>query len=228
MTTTKLEAISFDPDRQLLLRRLHLAPGSSEAEEFEALLEQVRGAARPKAIYDVCFVRERGDERVTVNDVVFTSRVLSLNLESVYRVFPYVATCGVELDRVMLPESSLLYTFWLDAIKEAALMAANGHLKSHIEKTYQPGKLSSMNPGSSTQDVWPIDQQHTLFSLLGDVENEIGVTLHKSCLMSPNKSISGIFFPTELDYENCKLCSREKCEGRRAPYSPELAKKLGK
>ena len=225
---TRLESIPFDPDRELLFRRLHLSPGSSEAEEFEALLSRVRDAARPKALYDVCFVQERTDESVTINGVVFTSRVLRLNLEHVYRVFPYVATCGVEFDRVTLSEESLLYTFWLDAIKEAALMAANRHLKSHIEKTYQPGKLSSMNPGSSTQDVWPIDQQHALFSLFGDVEGGIGVTLHKSCLMSPNKSISGIFFPTELDYENCKLCSREKCEGRRASYSPELAKKLGK
>jgi hypothetical protein len=40
--------------------------------------------------------------------------------------------------------------------------------------------------------------------------------------MTPVKSVSGIWFPTEGKYENCQLCNREDCPGRRAPYEPGL------
>ena len=44
-------------------------------------------------------------------------------------------------------------------------------------------------------------------------------------LMVPIKSVSGIFFPTEVSFESCQLCPRENCIGRRAPYDPALVKK---
>ena len=40
--------------------------------------------------------------------------------------------------------------------------------------------------------------------------------------MSPIKSVSGILFPTEVTYENCQLCPRDLCPGRRAPYDKAL------
>jgi len=80
-----------------------------------------------------------------------------------------------------------------------------------------------MNPGSL--ESWPITQQKELFSLFGNVEELIGVKLTDSCVMFPLKSVSGIYFPTEINFESCQLCPREKCIGRRTPYDPELAKK---
>ena len=46
-----------------------------------------------------------------------------------------------------------------------------------VEARYEPGKLSSMSPGSL--EDWPISQQRPLFSLFGDVEAKIGVKLTK-------------------------------------------------
>ena len=76
-------------------------------------------------------------------------------------------------------------------------------------------------------DDWPITQQKELFSLFGDVEELIGVTLTESCLMVPLKSSSGIYFPTEVTFETCQLCPREVCESRRAPYDRALAREYG-
>ena len=59
------------------------------------------------------------------------------------------------------------------------------------------------------------------------VEALIGVRLTESCLMIPNKSLSGLLFPSEFGYENCAVCPREGCRGRRAPYDPDVAAMLG-
>jgi hypothetical protein len=48
------------------------------------------------------------------------------------------------------------------------------------------------------------------------------VELTDSFLMVPNKSVSGLRFPTETSVENCQLCPREVCPGRRTPYDPKL------
>jgi hypothetical protein len=80
-----------------------------------------------------------------------------------------------------------------------------------------------MSPGSLAD--WPITQQEELFSIFGNVEDLIGVKLTESFLMVPLKSVSGIYFPTEIEFVSCQLCPREVCSGRRAPYDPDLAKK---
>ncbi|MCL6614559.1 MAG: hypothetical protein K6U03_08105, partial [Firmicutes bacterium] len=36
------------------------------------------------------------------------------------------------------------------------------------------------------------------------------------------KSVSGLRFPVEEGFENCQLCPRQGCPGRRAPYAPEI------
>ena len=74
-----------------------------------------------------------------------------------------------------------------------------------------------MSPGSL--EDWPITEQTKLFSIFGDTERLIGVRLTDSMLMVPRKSISGILFPSEEGFTSCQLCDRERCPGRKAPYS---------
>jgi hypothetical protein len=79
-----------------------------------------------------------------------------------------------------------------------------------------------MSPGS-LQD-WPLEAQSQLFQLLPDVEAAIGVRLTESLLMIPTKSVSGIYFQTEVSFVNCQLCQRGKCPGRKARYDEDLAR----
>jgi hypothetical protein len=146
--------------------------------------------------------------------------VLRVNLDQAHRVIAYVATCGMELDAWAKSFDDMLYGYWADVIKEGALRSAMQALNEHLEACYTLGHTGVMNPGSLAD--WPIQQQRPLFQLLGDPTAAIGVVLTDSFLMQPNKSVSGIRFPTEASYENCQLCPREGCPGRRAPYEPEL------
>ena len=102
-----------------------------------------------------------------------------------------------------------------------------GGLRAHLSERFAVPQLMVMNPGSLAD--WPLREQRALFRLLGDVEAAVGVTLTPSLLMTPTKSVSGIFFPSEETFASCQLCPREACPNRRAPYDPELfAKKYAR
>jgi len=176
--------------------------------------------ARPLAVYREVFIGEKGEDYVVVEGVRFVSRVLRVNLGEAYRVFPYVATCGRELQE--WSDSfcgDMLKGFWAEAVKILALRAASDALSSRLSGLFPSGS-SVMNPGSL--EDWPMSEQRPLFNLIGDPERLIGVRLTDSFLMLPTKSVSGIRFPPEVKYENCQLCPRENCPGRRAPYDKDL------
>jgi hypothetical protein len=82
-----------------------------------------------------------------------------------------------------------------------------------------------MSPGSLKD--WAIKNQRPLFSILGDVEASIGVRLNESLLMTPGKSLSGIYFPTEIPFYSCQLCPQKDCPSRRAVYNEKLSIEYG-
>ena len=190
------------------------------------IIEMVRPVVKPKAFYQVAYVENKNGDSLYIGGVKFTSRVLRVNLDKVERVFPYVATCGRELDEINVPSDDYLRYYCLDTIKNMALYLARDYLQDYLARSYALGQVSKMGPGTGAAEDWPIEQQKELFSVLGNnVEALIGVRLTDKCLMIPLKSLSGIFFPTEVRFESCQLCPREACIGRRAPYDPELVKK---
>ncbi len=190
---------------------------------FLQLAEEAIEIARPKAIYKVAFIEEIVNDEVQIEGIKFESRILSENLKDVGRVFPFVATCGRELDDWAEHFEDMMDDYMTDDIKEIFLADAREKLEEHIKNNFNPGSMSRMNPGSL--EDWPIAQQKSLFNLLGDVYKKIGVELTDSMLMKPNKSVSGIRFADEKDYNNCRLCARENCPNREAEFDPEARKK---
>jgi hypothetical protein len=203
-----------------LRQRLHVAEGTLQARELAGLVREAESVAQPKALTGLAGVDQHGEECVVVDGVRFASRVLAVNLSQAYRVFPYLATCGVELDAWAAGFDDMLYRFWSDAIREATLRLAMAAVGDYLERTYAPGNLARMSPGSLTD--WPIEQQLPLFSLLGDTQAQVGVHLTPGLLMVPSKSVSGIRYPTAESFESCMLCPREGCPNRRAPRDPLL------
>jgi hypothetical protein len=208
------------------LSRVRVAPDTEDAATVTALIEQARAIARPKALYAESFVEARGDDTVTVDGITFTSHMLRRKLDTVQRVFPYVATCGREMDTVSLPADDVLVQYWWDAIKAELLATARAHLLTHITERFRLGQTARMSPGSGDVDVWPIEQQRPLFELLGGVTPFIGVTLTESCLMIPNKTVSGLLFATEEDFQTCQVCHRDPCPNRRAPFDERVWRAL--
>lgn len=215
-----LDEIPFQPDIESLMKRAHIKEEGPFAEDFARLIGEGQRIARPKALYRLGFIESRDGDTVTIDGVVFTSRVLRVNLEQAHRIFVYVATCGREIQQWTLAQSDLLYQYWAEALEESAVRCAVQALNAHINATYHPGPTSTMAPGSLGN--WPLSEQRALFALLEDTQADIGVELTASLLMVPTKSVSGIRFPTQQSFESCQLCPRETCPGRRAPYDENL------
>lgn len=196
-----------------------------DSQTAQRLIDKAKPLIEPKAAFKVCYIEEKQQDAVIVDGLRLESKVLRKNLDEVERVFPYVVSIGDSLEQASSQSGDLLEAYYLDVIGNIALTAVRIQLQNYLSSKYALNKIAFMSPGS-LQD-WPIEAQRQLFQLLPEVEASIGVRLNKSFLMIPTKSVSGIYFQTEVSFFNCQLCQRGKCPGRKARYNEDLARKYG-
>ena len=211
--------MNLDPEE--IKRRLH-TDKSGDWAHVQTLIDEAQSLISSKAVYKVCYIEKKHADAVTIDGTCLKSRVLLKNLNNVERVFPYVVTIGKSLEEKMQVCTDLLKKYYLDTIGNVALNSTRNYLKDHLRSRYALDGISYMSPGSLKD--WAIEEQRSLFSILGDVETSIGVKLNEMLVMIPNKSLSGIYFPTEIPFYSCQLCQRENCSGRKAPYDEKLAR----
>ncbi len=215
--------------------RLNVVPGEIiakvpakqrvEQNWIQGLLDMVGPLITAKAVFRVCQVDEKHREGVTINGFRLKSRVLHKCLDHSEIVFPFVVTIGVGLEEKCNLRENMLEKFYIDMIGNIALVKARMHLEDHLRGKYALNTMSYMSPGSL--EDWPIEEQSPLFSILSGVEECIGVGLSENFLMIPKKSVSGIYFPTETEFYSCQLCTKDRCPGRQAGYSKEMAREYG-
>jgi len=219
MEILPIAGIELDP--VCIAKRLHVVDKGL----VRRLTESVKAVIAPAAAFRISYVDERLDDSVVIDGMRFTSRVLYDNLDGVGRVFPFVLTLGKTLEDVIAATRDMLEKYLLDEIGNMALYEARGRFEQHLRTTFALEKISCMVPGSL--ENWPIEQQRILFNLLSGVESSIGVSLTESCLMIPRKSISGIYFPSEITFFSCQLCPRARCESRKARFDEAKALEYG-
>ena len=220
-TVEVLDNIPFKLDAPKIMKFLRPHGESRRLEEIvRELIRITNPVAKPKAVYKVGRVTGKTSHSVQVDGTTFTSDVLRINLSEVDMVFPFIATCGQEVDAIEIPSSEVLKRYCMDVLKMTLAISASIYLQDVLTKLYCPGKLTSMNPGEL--ETWPITQLKEIFSVIGDVEKLIGVRLTESYTMVPLKSRAGIFFATESNFESCQLCLQKSCPGRKVAYNPEL------
>ena len=191
-----------------------------EEEEDHLLIEEYCNAAqriaRPKVAFGVAYLNELGQEHIKLGNVEFNSRLLAENLKETNKVIPYILTCGREIYEWAKRIDGFIEVFIAEQIKIETLSEASRFFHEYIKANIFPEKASAMNPGSL--EDWPLSEQKKMFELLFDPAKEIGVELTQSCLMIPDKSVSGIVFQKEKSFVNCMLCQRENCSGRQIAY----------
>ena len=219
-----LQNLTTQIDPEAVRKSLHL-DRQGDSHLAQRLIDKAKTLIEPKAAFKVCYIDEKRQNEVLVNGLHLESKVLRKNLNGVERIFPYVVSIGAALEQASSKTSNLLEAYYLDVIGNIALTAVRIQLQNHLCSKFALKKISFMSPGS-LQD-WPIEAQRQLFQLLPDVEASIGVRLNESCLMIPTKSVSGIYFQTEVSFFNCQLCQRGMCLGRKARYNEDLAREYG-
>jgi len=207
--------VPFDFDRDEFNRRVKIELYEGMEEEIEALLDRAVPLVKPKAVYREIGVGRKETGRVLIDDQVFTDEALVSRLKDIPVVFPYIVTCGHELEG-LAEEGDMLIGFWLDALKQMAMDRAFNYYRNYIKKKYNISKLYSLHPGSSTcGEGWDIKDQKKLFSFFPFVEEKIGVRLTGSMLMYPNKTVSGIMFESDKDFVSCLECDNIHCPNRK-------------
>ena len=212
-----LDQIPFNVEEPDLMKLLRIRPGSRNAVKFSTLFKEAREIAVPKAVYTMGEAQILQGDAVEIGGIQFQSPLLCINLEKAGTVFPFAATCGIELEEWSKKMHNLMYAFWADAIMLMALGCAVSRLEVRLkEKVGNNEALSSMNPGSLPE--WTIEEQANIFALLGEKAATVGIRLTKNMIIRPQKSVSGIYFISENGFCNCSLCPRERCFARRTPY----------
>jgi hypothetical protein len=220
MSAELLDPIPVRVDPGVIKKSVPLPEG--EEKRLHSLIAAAQSVFSAKAVYRVCYVDARAEDSVSIGGVLFKSRVLRKHLDNIERVFPYVVTIGAGVEELGKASGDALEKYYLDVIGNAAVVNAREHLKKRLSTRYALQGLSYLGPGQLKD--WPLEEQKPLFSLLGDVRSAVGVTLNDSLLMIPRKSLSGIYFPTEIPFMACQLCPKEGCPSRKAKFSEELAR----
>ncbi|MCF8009363.1 MAG: hypothetical protein K9K32_06320 [Halanaerobiales bacterium] len=224
MNTIVNKEIKTKIDFEQFLKTIKVNKDYKEIDKIKSFFKKANQIAVPKAIYGEAYIDQIEDEKVIIEKIEFKSKIMSVNLKDVHKVIVYIVTAGKEIDQWAEKEDGdILQKYWLSVLQEFVLKEALNKVKDNINKKLLPGLTSTMNPGSLID--WSITEQKKLFELIGDPENKIGVSLTKSSLMLPKKSVSGLIYPTEISFENCQVCPRKKCPNRSAPYQPELLNK---
>lgn len=178
------------------------------------LVKEARSLARPRAGAIISSLTLLEGNQVEVDGVLLTSSLLKDKLSEVRRVFPYLATEGLEMAQWGASRSDE-ETVLTNALRLEAVRQTKGLLEDTILKKYGIPQISAMNPGSLL--AWPLTQQEFLFQILEPLPQELGITLLPSFMMNPDYSVSGIFFQSDIKFFNCQLCPREDCSERKAP-----------
>lgn len=212
--------IGLRVDMEELYRKLSVkgeSPITKRAEELAAEAEKI---AKPKGLYRLSYIEDRGEDSITIKGERFISKVLRVNVDKLQRVFLFLATCGKELEEWAKEYDDMLDTYIVDIIMQIACTQAEEEVCKHIEEKYNLENTSKMHPGSLGD--WPIEEQDKLFKILNNSNNLIGVELTESYLMKPTKTVSGIRFASDVKFHDCLLCPNEACPNRRVPFAKEL------
>ncbi|MDO4581626.1 MAG: vitamin B12 dependent-methionine synthase activation domain-containing protein [Bacillota bacterium] len=213
-----LEHITFKPDSETFFAEMRLSADSPRHAACRRLLDEAATLARPRAIWLQADIKQLDGSGMTLGGQRFHSSLFSRQFQPGQTVYPFLASCGPEIDAWQESyRGELLRQFWADAIAEKALRTAVAALEDKITKLVENRYLASYNPGSLP--VWPLEEQKPLFALFGKAAEEVGVQLTEYCMMRPQKSVSGIYFSSPAEYNNCQFCPRLRCPSRKAEFS---------
>ena len=171
---------------------LAYAGARSATDELSCLLDDsfvaLQGNLHPRVLYEVFSIKVEGD-RVDFGAFSVTSHNLAAHLAPCRRAALFVATLGIEPDRLISRYTpvSLSRATMIDAITIERIEAVCDLFCDDLSKR-EGACISRFSPGYG--DL-PLSFQEKIFAVL-DCTRHVGVSLNASLLMTPTKSVSAI------------------------------------
>jgi hypothetical protein len=225
-----LENYQTTVDSDKVLRLLGAKKGRqvspASLRRIDLLSEEIEKMLKPQLNYRILTLSQinKGGIRLS-NGTCFKSPKMAKALAKAESVCCFVATVGPALDMEIdhrMRKQHYANAYVLDAL--GSMSAEN-----IVEQFYQrmarkqakkdSGVTLRFSPGYCD---WPIHDQRPLFNLFAKTDT-LDVVLTKSCLMSPRKSVSGLFGLTpskatgaDPAYNPCNTCTKRDCIARRS------------
>lgn len=182
------------------------------------LLDEAMRIARPSFLFEVFDGEIEGDTVVLVNGASFhVGKIISSLLAGSRKFALFTATAGEQyqkLVRDLNQEGDILNCFIADVMGSLLVEATGDYMETVLTDAITPLKHTHrFSPGYCG---WSLREQKPLFALFGGTP--CNIHLSDVCLMTPEKSISGIIGIGELVNEKmygCQFCELETCYKRK-------------
>lgn len=188
---------------------------------LNGVLDEVIDELKNSFAFKVCYRRMNITWKNGMPELPFSSvsRDLAKCLDGSTEIILFAATIGLEIDRHIAkhqrfsPTKALLMQAYGAERVESLCNAFCDEIKSSVAKE----NLSCTSRFSPGYGDLPLDTQIDMFKLL-DCNRQIGISLNKSLLMTPSKSVTAIFGLGECVKKarkhGCSECNNVECEFR--------------
>jgi hypothetical protein len=216
-------------DNNKVLRLLGAKKGKrvspSSRRRVDLIAEKVKTMLQPQLTYRMLgLVKSRRGKILLSDGSCFTSVKIAGALSRAGKVCCFLATVGPAVDKQihrLMGQGRCAEAYVLD-------VAASMSVESVVDQFYQrmAGKQARKDGGVTLRFSpgycdWSIRQQHQLFAIFAETDAP-NVVLNSRCLMSPRKSISGLFglLPPGVEgadsaFNPCRTCGKRDCIARR-------------
>ena len=192
----------------------------------DLLAEEIDAMLKPQLSYRIVEMSQvnRGGIQL-VDGTCFKSPKLAKALTNAQAVCCFMATVGPAVDaeiQHLMQCRRHADAYVLDAIGSMStenIVEQFYQRMARLQKEKNAGVTLRFSPGYCD---WPISQQRPLFKLFDDMDTP-DVALNESCLMSPRKSVSGLFgllpqgvIGADPTYNPCNTCNKSNCIARRS------------
>lgn len=219
---------SFDTDKvlRLLGAKENRRVSNASLRRIEAMTTDVQAMLTPQLSYRIIDLAatDRGGVQLA-GGIRFRSPKMARALAKAEKVCCFVATVGPDVDMEIQRKMQQRH------YAEAYVLDAMGSMSAEhvVEQFYQriAREQSSIKGGVTLRFSpgycdWPLQEQRPLFKLFEETDTP-EIVLNDSCLMSPRKSVSGLFglLPAGVagvnpTYNPCNTCAKRDCIARRS------------
>jgi hypothetical protein len=186
-------------------------------------IQRAKDLLTPRLLYDVYKIDHISKGGVALeDDCRLKSPKLSKTLRPCEEVVCFVATIGSRIEqeiKKLFQQNRLSDAYVLDAVGSAAVESLADQFQETIEDAVNEQDKRVTLRFSPGYCDWPVNQQKELFKLIDSAPTD--VTLNDACLMTPRKSISGVFGiyregeDCKTPYTPCSDCPKVDCPERR-------------
>ncbi len=186
--------------------------------QLKKAIREVLSHIKPQGIYRIIPLRSQKDKKSS-KDLNFSSKNLKEMFNDCDKVAVFLTTVGKEIDDLVKKAMKRRphYGYLLNLVASAAAEEAAEYMQEYIRKKLPEDRTTTYRYSPGYCD-WSIREQKKLFGLIP--HEKIGVKLSDTYLMSPTKSVSGVFgicnANSEMELRNlCRNCKRKNCPHRR-------------